>query len=543
MTRYGETVNTRATPPNEKARPNQVENNAGGFVFTTGPWTQLDRFLVLGQIGPTYYATERKVVKDAANALAECIRLDGKKFVDRIVEISDSGRAAKNDPAIFALAMAAGADDLKTRTYALTALPKVARIGTHLFHFAADVQSFRKWGRGLRRAIAAWYTEKSENDLVMQAIKYQSRDGWSHRDLLRLAHPMSKTPGMDATFRWMIGGNEALDLPGRKRGDAPVTPLRPYLHKTLEAFDKLHAATDVKEVVHIITNARLPREAVPTKWLNEPAVWEALLPHMGLTAMIRNLGKMTAIGLLKPLSKASQIVIAQLVSTDAIHKGRVHPMQFLIASAIYRQGHGDKGKLTWSPNQAITSALDAGFYEAFKTIEPTGKATILALDVSGSMDCGTITGAPGITPRIAAAAMAMVTARVEQNWHILGFSHTLVPIDIASTDSLEQVINKMKRISMGGTNCTIPMQYAAGAGLDVDVFQIYTDNETYLGNMHPFEALKAYRLKSGRPAKLAVVGLTATEFSIADPSDSGMLDIVGMDSHAPSLLADFARGM
>lgn len=543
MTRYGEIVNTRATPPNEKARSTQVENNAGGFVFATGPWTQLDRFLILGQIGPTYYATERKVVKDAAVALDTCIQLDGKRFVDRIVEISDSGRAAKNDPAIFALAMAAGATNPATRKYALDALPKVARIGTHLFHFAQDVQSFRKWGRGLRSAIASWYTSKHENDLAMQAIKYQQRDGWSHRDLLRLSHPMSKTPGMDATFRWMIGGQAALDLPGRKRGDAPVAPLRPFLHATLQAFDELHAATSVKDVVRIITNARLPREAVPTQWLNEPEVWEALLPHMGITAMIRNLGKMTAIGLLKPLTKAVQIVVAQLTSEDAIRKGRVHPMQFLIASSIYRQGHGDKGKLAWVANQAIVSALDAGFYASFKTVEPTGKATILALDVSGSMDCGIITGAPGITPRIAAAAMAMVTARVEENWHMLGFSHTLVPIDIANTDSLEQVITKMKRIPMGGTNCTIPMQYAAGAGLDVDVFQVYTDNETYLGNMHPFEALKAYRLKSGRPAKLAVIGLTATEFTIADPSDSGMLDVVGMDSHAPSLLADFARGL
>ena len=29
-----------------------------------------------------------------------------------------------------------------------------------------------------------------------------------------------------------------------------------------------------------------------------PKVWEALLPHMGLTAMLRNLGKMTEVGLL-----------------------------------------------------------------------------------------------------------------------------------------------------------------------------------------------------------------------------------------------------
>jgi 60 kDa SS-A/Ro ribonucleoprotein len=40
---------------------------------------------------------------------------------------------------------------------------------------------------------------------------------------------------------------------------------------------------------------------------------------------------------------------------------------------------------------------------------------------------------------------------------------------------------------------------------------------------------------------LVVVGLTATNFSIADPNDSGMLDVVGFDASAPNVIADFAR--
>lgn len=53
----------------------------------------------------------------------------------RIVEISGSGRAAKNDPALFVLAMAASSTDEATRRAALDALPLVARTGTHLFHW------------------------------------------------------------------------------------------------------------------------------------------------------------------------------------------------------------------------------------------------------------------------------------------------------------------------------------------------------------------------------------------------------------------------
>jgi 60 kDa SS-A/Ro ribonucleoprotein len=46
----------------------------------------------------------------------------------------------------------------------------------------------------------------------------------------------------------------------------------------------------------------------------------------------------------------------------------------------------------------------------------------------------------------------------------------------------------------------------------------------------------------GIDAKGAVLGMTATGFTIADPKDRGMMDFVGFDTAAPALLNDFARG-
>ena len=42
----------------------QVENNAGGFVWELDDWQRLDRFLVLGSEGGTYYVSERKLTLD-----------------------------------------------------------------------------------------------------------------------------------------------------------------------------------------------------------------------------------------------------------------------------------------------------------------------------------------------------------------------------------------------------------------------------------------------------------------------------------------------
>lgn len=46
---------------------------------------------------------------------------------------------------------------------------------------------------------------------------------------------------------------------------------------------------------------------------------------------------------------------------------------------------------------------------------------------------------------------------------------------------------------MGGTDCALPMIYAKQQSLDVDVFIVYTDSETWFGKIHPCEALKDYR--------------------------------------------------
>ena len=71
---------------------------------------------------------------------------------------------------------------------------------------------------------------------------------------------------------------------------------------------------------------------------------------------------------------------------------------------------------------------------------------------------------------------------------------------------------------------------------------IYTDSETWAGDVHPVQALADYLRASGIDARLVVVGMVSNGFSIADPNDPGMLDVVGFDSATPQLISEFARG-
>ena len=421
----------------------------------------------------------------------------------------------------------------------------MARIGTHLFHFAEYVKALGGWGRGTMRAFARWYTDMEAGRLAHQAVKYQSRDGWSHRDLLRKAHPVAKDDRQQAIFHWMAKGWESV-------GEVPHPD---EVLATIWAFERAKRLRETKDVgllVELIHQYRLPHECVPTEMKRYPEVWEALLPEMGLTAMLRNLGKMTEVGLLGAFSDAERLVVSRLERADALRAARVHPLQILVALNTYAQGHGEKGKLTWKPRRKIVDALDGAFYLAFKAIEPTYARTLLALDVSGSMAGGLIAGMPGITPRAGSAAMALITAAVEPNHELVAFTNRpgrsmhhgigsgISPLAISPRSRLDHVVKAVSDLPFGGTDCALPMIWAAENKVPVDVFCVYTDSETWAGNIHPVQALRAYRHQTGIAAKLVVIGMVSNGFSIADPDDGGMLDVVGFDTATPSVIADFA---
>jgi 60 kDa SS-A/Ro ribonucleoprotein len=507
----------------------QAPNSAGGYAWAIDDWARLDRFLVLGSEGGTYYISEQKLTAENAVAVQRCIAADGQRTVARIVAISEAGRAPKNDPAIFALAMCAGLGDEATRKAALAALPKVVRIGTHLFHFLAYVELFRGWGRSIRRAVADWYNTMPAERLAYQAIKYQQRDGWSHRDALRLAHPKTVDGQRNAIYHWITQG-----WPTVGTDPHPDAVLR-----QLWAFERAKVATAEGEIIGLITEYGLPWEAIPTQWLASAAVWRTLLPQLPLTALLRNLARMTANGLLTPMSDAATLVSERITDKERLRKARIHPIAVLSALQTYSNGKGARGSLTWEPVQTVVDALDKAFYLSFGNVEATGKRLVLALDVSGSMSMGEIAGVPGLTPRVASAAMALITAAVEKSVTIVGFSHEMVKVGISPRQRLDDAVKAVSNLNFGGTDCALPMIWAQKHGVKADAFIIYTDSETWHGKSHPAQALQEYRRQTGIPAKLIVVGMTANGFSIADPNDAGMLDVVGFDSATPQLMADF----
>ena len=447
---------------------------------------------------------------------------------------------------------------------------EVARTGTHLMHFADYVSSMRGWGRNLKNAFGKWYTDKNEGQLAYQLAKYQNRDGWGTKDLLALAHVKTPDARKSALLAWArVGGLDALKHEAEtwtrtvrtKNGKTPYNLTQQEIavrrgrfesaygiltgegaNKLIAAMEAAKKATTVSEITKLIREGGLTHEMIPTQFKKEAAVWEALLEKMPMTAMVRNLGVMSKVGLLKPLSEASKIVNNRLNDAAYITKSKIHPLQIMLAQGTYRQGKGMRGNSTWTPVPTVVDALEDAFYLAFANVVPTGKSIFIALDVSGSMGWSYI-GATGISAAQAGAAMALVIARTEPNYAIYGYSTNLIDMGITKKDTLESAMKKTAHMTFGGTDCALPMLYAGKNGLIVDSFISITDSETWAGGTQPIQALNQYRkARSKQDVSLIVMGMTATNITIADPKDPYNLDVVGFDANVPALIADFIRG-
>lgn len=552
------TVSTRkptvkVTSQTQKAEKGQKKNAAGGFTFKVDDLARAKRFLILGS-EKNYYTPGAQLSQENSKVIVKLAEKDdtSKQLVDAIVEISLAGRAPRVNPALFALAIAASHGSVEAKGYALAQLPAVARTGTHLFLFAGYVEQFRGWGPALRKAVAKWYTDKAVDKVAYQAVKYQSREGYTHRDLFRLSHPVTQNPELKGLGEWILRGNS---------DEAPAI---------VKGFVKAHAAG--ADVPALIREYGLSWEMVPTESLNKTETWDALLDgNVPLGALIRQLPRLTRIGVLAPTSKQTAAIVARLTDKAEIERARIHPIAILVALKAYASGRSEKGSSTWSPVSKIVTALDKAFYLAFKNVEPANKRTLIGLDVSGSMG-GNHGSAPTLSAREATAAIALVTEATEPMTHVVGFTggsgrsyygwggssrpvtkavsnkeygSVVTNLDsiVSSSRRLDDVIQDLVALPMGMTDCSLPMMYALEEGLEIDTFVILTDNETYAGKIQPHQALKLYRERTGIDAKLVVLSTEATRNTIADVNDNGMLDIAGFDSAAPSLLADFSRGI
>lgn len=351
----------------------------------------------------------------------------------------------------------------------------------------------------------------------------------------------------DDTFVVISGeDDEAAESSQKKKGSSPQSQLQQvaYLLKHLHAIHEAGEKKDVPLACALIRSGRLVREHVPTTLFGSKEIWLTLLETMPLEALLRNLGKLTQIGVVAEKYKEIE---ARFLNQAEVVKARIHPIKVLVASKVYKNGCGDSGSLTWVPNIYINVALTQLFKLSYGAVTPTGKRIMLGIDVSGSMSTPVL-GSKVLTCRDASIAMALLYLETEKNVSAVAFSETLTDLIAPSRFqlrrgmTLDQALAATNGMSFSATDCVLPIQHAIRCKIPIDAFIIITDCETYAPNEHPQNALIRYREVMGIQAKLIVLGMTGNCFTIVDPNDRNTLNLAGFDTSTPEIASMFMRG-
>jgi 60 kDa SS-A/Ro ribonucleoprotein len=500
-------------------RTDMVKNNAGGYGFEVTPQDRLERFLLIGSEGGTYYVSEQKLTQDNAASIVTYIKADGLKVVSTVVDYATNRRAPKADAGLFVLALAATYGNEATKVASYAAIAKVCGTSTQLFTFLSNVQNLRGWSRGLRNGVAKFYTSKKPVQVAYQMAKYRNRAGFTHKDALRLSHASSTDENMNSLFGYAVGKIKAEDL-------------KPCLVKV---FEQVQTCTDINAVVSLITEFDLTWEMIPNTLTNKPEILTALLANMPCTALLRNLNRFSYNGMTKGNTDTVKTIVSKLKDKEYIKKGGVHPLNLINSMLTYAAGRGTLGDKTWEPNQKIVDALNDAYEFALEALTPTGKNILVAVDISGSMN-SPVAGMQMRASQIA-NVLAVTILKAEEEAEMVWFDTNLSSPKLGRRSSIDEVLRNSP--NGGGTDCAQAFVHALNTKIKYDAIIILTDSETWAGQQHGLQALNAYRQTYNRDVKVVEVAMVANPSTTLPVDDKNILRVVGFDASVVDVIQKF----
>lgn len=520
----------------------EVLNSSNLPVFQISDVDQVKRFLSLGSENGTYYISERDLTAINVASIENMLTSeDGRNdLLDIIKDYAVNRKCKKQEPLVYLLASCCtyrvnDPDFVSYRTKSYELVPQVCTIPTTLFMFIHYCKQLCKtkynsngWNNLHKRAISNWYKNKNASNLVYSLTKYKDRCGYTHKDVLRLAHIKPETEDQKLIFKYVASGYDSM-CQDYHLVDSDVLEF-------IKDYERVKSATDVDMVVEGINRWKFAREHIPTNHLNNTDVWAALLPHMADIATLRNLNKLTSCGLF------DNNFFIDMIQKKISNIKDIHPMHLLIALRMYNKGSGFRGSMTWNPVSHIVDALDKQFYKLFKTVKPTGKRVCIAMDVSASMQGAQAIGTECMSCAEVCCALAMVMKANDASVDVMGFSTGFVPLRIDPEESIETNMRRITNLPFQATDISLPFRHSLTHNKSYDAFVVLTDNETTF-TINPTNELRRYRSTMKIPhCKLVVVAMAANSFSIADPNDKNMLDVAGFDASVPDVINEFIRG-
>lgn len=525
----------------------QSRNNAGGYGWEVNQWERLNRFFIVGSTDGTYYVSAQLLTDQNIEVVKKCIVEDGERVLALIVKLRTENRTKKLDALLVGLALVMAFGSAEVKKLAYRSVPLVAITMRQTLQLLNYTRSYRGSSRGFRTAFANVVRDPLVKDLAYQIAKYGAADGWTVNDLLRLTqahvHGTAEAEDRQAVFAYAKKGwtPEVARQFKPTRGALGIIAAKELVKAKATLLELGSEAEDtLDDICSMIGNYGLTHEMIPNSLYKYSKVWVALARRMPVQALIRNLGRLTSVGVIPTGETELKNLILEKLSLESLLPARIHPLMMYIALEAYKRGANRGGVINWSPDFFVARALVDGFLGLLKSELPTNKRFKVGIDVSGSMASTSVTGSEQIPVAEVAVALAWSLVQIESNVATMAFDTRAYEFQIGEDESLAAATQRMKKLINGGTDCSIPIIEATRTGEMVDVFLIITDSEHWYGKETPTAALVAYRRKVNPNAKLIVAAVASNGTSIGDPNDRGVMNIVGFDANVLQLIQDFA---
>ncbi|MYV77813.1 TROVE domain-containing protein [Streptomyces sp. SID1046] len=215
--------------------------------------------------------------------------------------------------------------------------------------------------RGIEDALGRLYTERA-------LLKYDTASkGYRFGDVIELVHPKPAKVWQGDLFKHAIDRRHG-------RGDEP--PLSLPLLQTRAAIaewdvEKRRAAVSRPDAAEFLNHAGMTWEAL-AGWLQGPmdaTAWEAIIPSMGLMALVRNLRNFDEAGV---SDEVAAQVAARIANADEVARSRMFPFRFW---AAYKH----------APSLRWAHALEQALGHSLASVPALDGRTLILVDRSPSM--------------------------------------------------------------------------------------------------------------------------------------------------------------
>lgn len=471
---------------------------------------------------------------------------------------NESIRSSRFYPFAYTLAVCARSTSQNVSQAAYAAIQTMCKTPQHLFmflHYCQKSRNLKTWPRRHRKAIARWYTENPQyrDDpmyLARHVTKYKKRHGFTHKKVLKSCHPNPSKCSADLKYilcyvtKGIAKANQLFAVPSSNVAEFLID---------VETIKKKRVQEE--DIIRLIKKWTLTWEQIPTEFLRSKQVWKALLHFMPMTALLRNLGKLTKYGLLQPDNEEAKRVCSRIENKEILQQAKLHPIQILSSLNGYRRGRGLRAnQRRWAVNQDIVQSLMVAFNTQLTStlrVPKSSKTILVAINTQISME-NHVVGIPLMNCKQTATAIAMTLKVCHSLSKTVTFGSTSTAQQFDSQlhennmIDLEKVLEKIQTrrdMCSSPANFDAPFQYALDNVAGVDAVILMTDHLSPSDQGHIRLAYNKFREHSPGTLLITVCFKNSEEVPpVADPGDPKMLDVIGVDSDAVDTILSFISG-